>query len=152
MLWKVRGLQKTDHNVFRDSVHASRACALTTRIYYGFIVVLHLMNTSVFAGGQNGMYAVFDTYNLNVQLGAKGEMVSEVIQENTTLCLTLWYNMPTIKATLSIYKRYEDPSYLDELLWTQSYKTNGWMQSGVLIPPNEPFQIGIYLIFSQFAN
>ena len=91
------------------------------------------------------MYVVFDTYNLHVQQGAKGDMVSEVIQENTTVCLTFWYNMPNDQATLSLYKRYEDQSYPDELLWAGSYhETNGWRQVGVVIPASEPFQVRIH--------
>ena len=97
------------------------------------------------------MYAVFGTNNFHVQFGTHGEMTSHTIESNITVCITFWYNMPTDKATLNIYKRYENQSFSDELLWKQSHtETKGWKEASIVIQSNETFQVNIRTCNSTF--
>ena len=93
------------------------------------------------------MYAVFSTDNTNVQLGALGEMISDLMPANYSICITFWYNMPTDKSVLAVYKRQTDTTKRDQLVWQQSHvKTMGWKEASVLLQSNESFQVSFLIL------
>ena len=90
------------------------------------------------------MYAVFDTNNPHVLPVDAEDMTSQLLPPNVTICLSFWYNMPTNKATLNIYKRYKDSAFSDELLWKRAQsKTNDWTKAYVVLVSDKPFQVSI---------
>ena len=111
-----------------------------------FVVVLYLYFPYfvILEGDGSGNYAVFSTNNLHVQLGAHGEMTSLPITANGTICVTFWYNMPTNKATLTVYKRYPRNVFPDEVLWKQGQmETKGWHEVSVVMHSNNTFKVNV---------
>ena len=85
------------------------------------------------------MYAVFSTNNEHVQPGTKEEIVSQWIPANISICLTFWYNMPTDKSFLEVYKR---NTLSDKLLWKRSHlPTKDWVEANVVMYSSETFQV-----------
>ena len=101
--------------------------------------------------GNSGMYAVFSTDNEHVQPGTKLEMTSQWIPPNMNICLTFWYNMPTDKAFLEVYKRQSSQTSPDELLWKHSFlPTKGWTEANIMVHSNDTFQVILH--FSPIRN
>ena len=97
------------------------------------------MNQPAFSDGLTGMYAVFSTDNEHVQPGTKEEMVSQWIPANASICLTFWYNMPTSKSFLEVYKR---TASSDMLLWKRAHSpTKDWTEANVVMYSSERFQV-----------
>lgn len=98
------------------------------------------------------MYAVFSTANEYVQLRTKAEMTSQWIPPNIKVCLTFWYNMPTDKADLEVYKRYTAKTPPDQLIWKQGHiVSNGWKEASLLLHSNKTYQVLSSIQFSYIC-
>ena len=62
----------------------------------------------------------------------------------------LWYNMPTDKSVLEVYKRHTDMTERDQLVWQQSHvKTMSWKKASVVLQSNDSFQVSFLMLLNM---
>lgn len=85
------------------------------------------------------MYAAFTTNDYRVPFGESGDMTSAPVLRTGKLCLSFWYNMPTVASAVTIFR---DTGSQRTVLWSKSHEmSNGWRQATVLLNGNETFQV-----------